>query len=155
MCSEIPTTGTHTKPVPSTSDFHQNNSSLHLGGDEDFHAERRKHLEVFGIHSVSSSKQHPIGSIEFTGLRGLHGTIPIRVFYPESSEETRKKGQAGAFVYSHGGGYTVGSVDEFENGLDLLAEESGVQVHGIDYRLAPDFKFPIQLDEYSAVIDWL
>jgi acetyl esterase/lipase len=52
-------------------------------------------------------------------------------------------------------GYTVGSVDEFENGLRLLAEASSVQIYGIDYRLAPEFKFPTQLDEYSAIIDWL
>ncbi|KAK3081143.1 hypothetical protein LTS18_009816 [Coniosporium uncinatum] len=46
-------------------------------------------------------------------------------------------------------------MDEFENGLRLLAEDSGVQVYGVDYRLAPEFKFPTQLDEYLAVVDWL
>jgi acetyl esterase/lipase len=153
--SEIPTTGTRTKLVSSIEQFLKDNSSLHLGGDEDFHGERRKHLEVFGIHSIPKEKQHPIGEVEFTAVRGPHGTIPVRVLYPKSGEEHRKKGEAGALIYFHGGGYTVGSVDEFENGLRLLAEESGVQVYGIDYRLAPEFKFPTQLDEYDAIIDWL
>lgn len=36
-----------------------------------------------------------------------------------------------------------------------MAEESGVQVYGIDYRLAPEFRYPVQLDEYSALIDHL
>jgi hypothetical protein len=49
---EIPRTGTRTTLCRSISAFLKNNSSLHLGGDEDFHAERRKHLEVFGIRSI-------------------------------------------------------------------------------------------------------
>jgi acetyl esterase/lipase len=103
------------------------------------------------------------------------------VFYPASGEDERKNGEAGALIYFHGGGYTVGSVDEFENGLRLLAEEAGVlvsmkyccvhsvclsislypldghyayhthQAYGIDYRLAPEFKFPTQLDEVSRI----
>lgn len=52
--------------------------------------------------------------------------IPIRVFYRKSGEEHRHKGEAGALDYFHGDGSTVSSVDEFENGLRLLAEESGV-----------------------------
>lgn len=49
----------------------------------------------------------------------------------------------------------MGSVDEFENGLRLLAEESGCQIYAADYRLAPEWRYPTQLDEYSAVIDAL
>jgi acetyl esterase/lipase len=126
--SNIPTTGTRSTLVPSIKQFLKEHDTLHLGGDEDFHGERRKHLEVFGIHSIPEEIQHPIGEVEFTAVRGPHGTIPVRVLYPKSGEEKRKKGEAGALIYFHGGGYTVGSVDEFENGLRQLAEESGVQV---------------------------
>jgi hypothetical protein len=126
--SKIPTTGTRSTLVPSIKQFLKENDTLHLGGDEDFHGERRKHLEVFGIHSIPKDKQHPIGEVEFTAVRGPHGTIPVRVLHPKSGEEKRKKGEAGALIYFHGGGYTVGTVDEFENGLRQVAEESGVQV---------------------------
>ncbi|KAH0347008.1 hypothetical protein KCU81_g3740, partial [Aureobasidium melanogenum] len=153
--SEIPTTGTRSQLHPSIQTFLKDHPKLHLGGQEDFHDERNHHLEVFGIHNIPKDKVHPIGEVEFTAVRGPHGTIPVRVLYPKSGEDKRKNGQAAALVYFHGGGYTVGSVDEFENGLRLLAEESGVQVYGVDYRLAPEYRFPVQLDEYSAVIDWL
>jgi acetyl esterase/lipase len=171
--SKIPTTGTRSKLCSSISNFLKEHPELHLGGDEEFTTERRKHLEVFGFHHIPKNKQHSVGEVEFTALRGPHGTIPVRVFYPSSGEDERKKGESGALIYFHGGGYTVGSVDEFENGLRLLAEESGVQVsvvsesvdphtysqqhqvYGVDYRLAPEFKFPTQLDEYSALVDAL
>jgi acetyl esterase/lipase len=128
-------------------------SDLHLGGEGDFHAERRHHLEVFGIHSLPEDKIHPIGEVEFTALRGPHGTIPIRVLYPKSAPRNGKDNAA--LIHFHGGGYTVGSVDEFENGLRLLAEEACVQIYAADYRLAPEFRHPVQLDEYSAIIDAL
>lgn len=126
--SEIPTTGTRSQLHPSIQTFLKDHPDLHLGGQEDFHDERNHHLKVFGIHKIPKDKVHPIGEVEFTAVRGPHGTIPVRVLYPKSGEDKRKNGQAGALVYFHGGGYTVGSVDEFENGLRLLAEESGVQV---------------------------
>jgi acetyl esterase/lipase len=126
--SKIPKTGTCTQLVSSISRFLKEHPDLHLGGAGDFHEERRHHLDVFGFQNIPKEKQHAIGEVEFTAIRGPHGTIPVRVFYPKSGENKRKSSEAGALVYFHGGGYTVGSVDEFENGLRLLAEESGCQV---------------------------
>ncbi|EIN04618.1 hypothetical protein PUNSTDRAFT_116295 [Punctularia strigosozonata HHB-11173 SS5] len=120
---------------------------LHLGGCGDFYAERSHHTKIFCFHALDASKRAPIGEVEFTAIRGPHGTIPVRVFYPRSGEERRKAGDAGALVYFHGGGYTVGTVDEFENGCRLLAERAGVQVYA--------WRFPTQLDEYACVVEWL
>ncbi|EMC99467.1 hypothetical protein BAUCODRAFT_29819 [Baudoinia panamericana UAMH 10762] len=150
---DIPTTGTRTSLHPEIQKFLSDNPGLHLGGEEDFHAERRHHLEVFGIHAIPQEKIHPIDEVEFTAIRGPHGTIPLRVLYPKAA--AKGSNGAAALIYFHGGGYTVGSVDEFENGLRLLAEESGAQVYAADYRLAPEFRYPTQLDEYSAIIDAL
>jgi len=167
--TEIPTTGHRTsKPSltivlpllmilaalsPEVQQFLHNNPTLHLGGEASFYAERSHHLSVFGIHAIPAHQQHSITSVEFTAIRGPHGTIPIRAFYPSTATRTSK--DCAALIYFHGGGYTVGSVDEFENGLRLLAEESGCQIYAAEYRLAPEWRYPTQLDEYSAVIDAL
>ncbi|KAL2433663.1 hypothetical protein ABEF95_009023 [Exophiala dermatitidis] len=156
MPSSIPKTGTRSTLASSISQFLKDHPTLHLGGANDFHQERRHHLEVFGFHALPKDKQAPIGKVEFHGIRGPHGTIPIRLFYPEAvvnGENAKSKGLA-ALVYMHGGGYTVGSVDEFENGLRLVAEASGAITIGVEYRPTPEHHFPTQLDEYSAVVDW-
>lgn len=153
--TDFPTVGTRTSLDSELKSFPSKNIDLHLGGSEDFHHERAHHTKVFGFHSPLSSQQAPINNVEFTAIRDPHGTIPIRVFYPKSGEEKRKAADAAAFVYFHGGGYTVGTVDEFENGLRIVAEESSVQVYVVEYRLAPEWRFPTQLDEYEAVITWL
>jgi acetyl esterase/lipase len=84
-------------------------------------------MEIFAPYRLHESKVNSIGKVEFPAIRGPHGTIPIRVLYPSSGEDRRAKGEAGALIDFHGGGYSVGSVDEFENGL-IVAEESGCQV---------------------------
>lgn len=152
----IPTVGSRARDLHySIRDFLSTHPLLELGGQEHFSVERRRHQDVFGLHALPKDKIHPIDDVEFTAIRGPHGTIPVRVLYPTSGKDNRNKGKAGALIYFHGGGYTVGSVDEFENGLRLVAEESGCQVYAVEYRLAPEFKYPVQLDEYSAVIDWV
>lgn len=131
MAPQIPKTATRSTSIASSlAEFLRTNPDLHLGGEADFHQERRHHLEVLGFHALPEDKKAPIGRVEFEGLRGPHGTIPIRLFYPK---EITDKGhnedkKEAALVYMHGGGYTVGSVDEFENGLRLVAEAAGVIV---------------------------
>lgn len=126
---EIPNIGTRAHMVNGAiADFLANHPALELGGEKGFCVERRQHMEVFALHKIPQSKVNPIGEVEFTAIRGPHGTIPFRVLYPRSGEGRRQKGDAGALVYFHGGGYSVGTVDEFENGLRLVAEESGCQV---------------------------
>ncbi|OKL55553.1 hypothetical protein UA08_09162 [Talaromyces atroroseus] len=158
MTPRIPKTAVRSSSIASSlADFLNTHPSLHLGGENGFVRERKHHLEILGFHALPDNQKAPIGEVEFEGVRGIHGTIPIRLFYPRTIVEDRKERsgkKVAALVYMHGGGYTVGSVDEFENGLRLIAEAAGVITIGVDYRLAPEHQFPVQLDEYSAAIDW-
>lgn len=127
MAPSIPRTADRSTLAASISSFLKRHPHLHLSGDLDIYTERRRHLDVFGFHNLEEDKRAPIGKVEFTAARGLHGTIPLRLFYPKEVTD-RSTGSAPALIYMHGGGYTIGSVDEFENGLRLLAEASGVIV---------------------------
>ncbi|KAI1288970.1 Alpha/Beta hydrolase protein [Xylaria venustula] len=151
--SQIPTIGTRTTLSSPVKSFLEENQSLRLGGNDDFHHERRHHLEVFGFHALPENKRALIGDVRFHAVRGRHGSIPVRLFYPNSYKE-RAESKLPALIYFHGGGYTVGSVDEFENGLRLLAEGAGIITIGVEYRLAPEWSFPTQLDEYQDVLLW-
>ncbi|OJJ30883.1 hypothetical protein ASPWEDRAFT_746495 [Aspergillus wentii DTO 134E9] len=150
----IPQTATRSTLDPQIQNFLSDNPNLHLGGP-DFLRERQHHSQIFGFHTLRASLHAPIDRIEHTAIRGPHGTIPIRIFYPSSSRDRQRGRDSAALIYFHGGGYTVGTVDEFENGCRILAEESGVQVYAVEYRLAPEWKFPTQLDEYKTVVEWV
>lgn len=114
-----------------------------LGAHKPVHVQRREH-DAF-IDPVMP----PIGRIEHPGLRGPHGTIPVRVYHPT------RPARGAALVYLHGGGSIVGSLDQFETAMRLLAEGSGAQVYCVDYKLAPEYQWPVQLQECEFVVRWL
>ena len=57
-----------------------------------------------------------------------------------------------ALVYLHGGGFILGSLDTHERIMRLLAHHAGVTVIGVDYALAPEIRFPRQLEQIAAVV---
>lgn len=93
----------------------------------------------------------PIGRVEYLGLQGPHGTLNVRCYHP--SKDGPAKG--GALVYMHGGGWTVGTLDQFEVPMRIFAEDSGAQIYIVEYRLAPEYKFPVQIEENEFVVRWL
>ena len=103
----IPSTGTRTTLAESVKRLLTSGptSKLHLGGVEAYSEERRHHTEVLGWYNLTEEAklQAPIFAVEFAALRTKYGTVSIRIFYPNSGEEYRKNGHAGALVYMHGG----------------------------------------------------
>jgi acetyl esterase/lipase len=116
-----------------------------LGAHLPIHVQRREH------DAFIDKNMPPIGKIEHLGLRGPHGTIPVRVYHPSKSGPA----EGGAMIYLHGGGFIVGSLDQFETAMRLFAEESGAQVYCVDYKLAPEYQWPVQIEEGEFVVRWL
>jgi acetyl esterase/lipase len=82
-------------------------------------------------------------------IPGPYGAIPLRLYRPGTEEVLP------ALVFLHGGGYVLGNLDTHDRIMRILAARSGAAVLGVDYRLAPEHKFPTQLDEIAATLDWL
>src|ERR1700730_15516236 len=62
---------------------------------------------------------------------------------------------SGALVYIHGGGFTYGTLDEFEVPMRLIAERAGIVTYIVEYQLAPEAKYPVQIAEIEYVVRWL
>lgn len=61
---------------------------------------------------------------------------------------------AGLLVFFHGGGGVLGSLESHEQPCRFLAREGGVRVLSIDYRLAPETKFPAAIEDGLAAFEW-
>ena len=61
----------------------------------------------------------------------------------------------GLFLYFHGGGWVLGSIETHDHVARALAAESGCAVLSVDYRLAPEHPFPAGLDDAFAVAAWI
>jgi len=80
---------------------------------------------------------------------GPAGEIPARL-YRKPGPET----QAG-LVYLHGGSWYLGGLDSHESIVAELADRAGITVVAVDYRLAPEHRFPAAYDDARAAADWV
>jgi acetyl esterase len=87
-----------------------------------------------------------LAAVEALGLPGPGGTITGRLYRPSAS------GPLPALLYFHGGGWVLGNLDTHDRIMRLLAGKSGAIVVGVDYRLAPEHKFPACYDDALAAI---
>jgi acetyl esterase len=89
----------------------------------------------------------PVGDIlEFSiGDAG----IPVRVYVPEG------EGPFPTLVYFHGGGWVLGDLDSFDDVPRALVNETGCMVVSVDYRLAPEHKFPTPVEDCYTAVEWV
>jgi acetyl esterase len=73
------------------------------------------------------------------------GTIPARLLTPSANPR-------GLVVYLHGGGWVVGTIDDYDTLARMLAAESGCAVLLPDYRLAPEHPFPAGFEDSEDIL---
>ena len=100
---------------------------------------------------LSPFDQPEIGEIVNRTIPGPEGRLPVRLYRPAGLGASRVP----AILFLHGGSWTVGSLDAYDNPLRHLAARSGCLVASLDYRLAPEHKFPAGLDDAVAGWRWL
>ena len=88
-----------------------------------------------------------MGRVEDHEIAVPGGKIPLRVLVPE--QPTR-----GVIVYYHGGGWVIGTIAEFDSLGRKLAERTSCAVVLVDYRLAPEYRYPTAADDSYAALEW-
>ena len=93
-----------------------------------------------------------IGSVKDVTAQGPHGAIPLRVYRPAGvADGTRVP----AYLFFHGGGWVIGDVNTHDVLCRQLTAASGASVISVDYRLAPEHKFPAAADDSWAATTWV
>ncbi|MEK9280232.1 MULTISPECIES: alpha/beta hydrolase [unclassified Bradyrhizobium] len=82
-----------------------------------------------------------------------HGAIPARIYVP--AELRRRDGLSPALVFFHGGGWVIGDLETHDVACRKLAIEGALIVISVDYRLAPEHKFPAAVDDAIAATKWV
>jgi acetyl esterase len=105
--------------------------------------------DVFRKLMSLSASDVAIGRVEDSVLPGPEAPINIRVYTPFQTFSDRLPG----LVYFHGGGLVAGSLDTHDGICRMLANEAGCRLVSVDYRLAPEHKFPAAvIDAYAATV---
>lgn len=90
--------------------------------------------------------------VEDRYIEGPGGSIPLRIFTPH---EPASGERLPVLVYLHGGGFVVGSLDSYDSICRVLANRTDCIVVSVDYRLAPEHKFPAAVEDCCEALDWV
>jgi acetyl esterase len=102
---------------------------------------------------VSNPEPPELKSVAPLEIPSPHGAIPARIYTPLNLRLTN--GLAPCLVYFHGGGWVIGNLDSHDVVCRKLADEGEMIVIAVDYRLAPEHKFPAALDDAAAATKWI
>ena len=89
-----------------------------------------------------------VAQVRDVAIPGPAGEIPARVYEPSADPP-------GTVVYYHGGGWVFGTLDESDALCRELAVDSGCRLVSVDYRLAPEHRFPAAVDDAYAALVWV
>ena len=91
-----------------------------------------------------------LASADDITVGGAEGDLPARVYRPAEAA-----GNGPVIVFFHGGGWVIGSIQSHDNTAGRLAAETGCTVVSVEYRLAPEHKFPAPLEDAYAATAWV
>ena len=97
---------------------------------------------------VFAGAPEPVGSVTQQWIDGPGGRLPIRIYRPSGVARPP------AFVYMHGGGWVIGSIENTDALCRRLTNATGCAILSVGYRLAPEDKYPAALDDTMAAIAW-
>ncbi|KYG99821.1 alpha/beta hydrolase [Bradyrhizobium sp. DOA1] len=94
-----------------------------------------------------------LARVEELAIPAPHGTIPARLCVPRQPRQ--HDGLSPALVFFHGGGWVIGDLDSHDVVCRQLAVEGALIVISVDYRLAPEHKFPAATEDAIAATKWI
>jgi acetyl esterase len=96
-----------------------------------------------------NSAPEKVAKSEKRTIPGPGGQIPVQIYTPEGNAPFP------VLVYFHGGGWTVGTIESWDSFCRSLCNASGCVTVSVDYRLAPEHKFPAGPEDCYAATDWV
>ena len=96
-----------------------------------------------------SAPTPPLTQIKDITADVSNARIPVRVYVP------REQANLPTLVYHHGGGWVVGDLDTADWICRSLAIQANCAVFSVDYRLAPEHKFPTPLEDCYSTTKWI
>jgi acetyl esterase len=102
---------------------------------------------------VSNPEPPELEKVQPLAIPAPHGSIPARIYTPKKLRQTN--GLAPCLVFFHGGGWVIGDLETHDVVCRKLAAEGELIVISVDYRLAPEHKFPAAVDDAIASTKWI
>jgi acetyl esterase len=103
---------------------------------------------MFNAMPGATGEKAALARIEDRGIPGPAGDIPVRIYTPEGETPLP------ILVFFHGGGWVIGTLDGYDHVCRALARAIPAIVISVDYRLAPENRFPAAANDCYAALCW-
>ena len=103
--------------------------------------------------AVTQPEPPPIAETRDLQASGPQGPIPLRLYQPLPAAQ--RKAPPPVLVYYHGGGWVIGSIDSADGACRTLCMNSKAVVISVDYRLAPEHKYPAPVEDAYEAFTWV
>jgi acetyl esterase len=91
-----------------------------------------------------------VAHVEDRSIPGPAGAVPVRVYRSAGAAKS-----APSLVYFHGGGWVIGSLDSHDGLCRALANKTDAVIVSVDYRLAPEARYPAAAEDCYAATRWV
>jgi acetyl esterase len=105
--------------------------------------------ELRNLGGASIPSPIELASIVDRTIPGPAGELPVRIYRPSDDQSLP------VVVFFHGGGWVIGGLDSHDHLARVLANKADCVVVAVDYRLAPEAKFPAAADDAVAAFEWV
>jgi acetyl esterase len=102
-------------------------------------------VQLFG----TTGDPEAVGAVQNRTIPGAAGEMPTRIYTPSGT------GPFPVLVYFHGGGWVIGNLDAYDATCRALTNAAGCIVVAMEYRLAPEHKFPAAPEDCYAATQWV
>lgn len=107
-------------------------------------------LAFTSLALMVGAKSRPVAAVEDRLFPGPGGDVAVRLYVPNGAGAVSP-----GLVFFHGGGFVLGNLEIYDGFCRKLADASAMRVVSVDYRLAPEHKFPAGVEDACAALNWM
>ena len=110
---------------------------------------REAYAASWDILQPSASK---VASVRDQAIDGPGGKLTLRIYRGAGTQAGER---LPCMVYLHGGGWVIGNLESHDRLCRKVANTAGICVVAVDYRLAPEHRFPAAVDDAAFAVRWV
>ena len=106
---------------------------------------------LYDLRAADLEAAPVIGEVHDRTIPGPGGDLAIRVYRPANAGDSATP----CLMFFHGGGWVIGTLDTHDLVCRALTQATNATVVAVDYRLAPEHRFPAAPDDCTAATKWV
>ena len=105
---------------------------------------------MIGLLTLVDGEPEPVAQVRDLTVPGPAGDIPVRLYRPDDGDAALP-----LLIWYHGGGWVIGDLESADPTVRKLANRGGFLVLSVNYRLAPEHRYPAAVEDCWAVLEWV